>query len=324
MTLGMLIGLLNAFGGALALVNGVLETPFEFDSAEVLVGHGPHRQFRSGMGVALLLLQIAISQLTFDADNRTTGVRLGAAGIFWLALAWQSAWARGMGGDRSSCPSVPVRFRIHSSSSRPSQPRHWGALGRLGRGDRDGCPVEAACADGHNCGLLAIRLLLTPLMPGGARGYLYVTLHLAALATFVIAANLITNSSVETAWNYLLGLCGYVAFYLGLGSAVARLARRTYGDFRPAHARVVTLLLVALGSILPQTLYFFDAFRTASRPQYWITDPFHTLTNLANGHTESSMLIWLLGGGTAAVILLNTPSLIHLDSSVNRLAPRQP
>jgi hypothetical protein len=158
-------------------------------------------------------------------------------------------------------------------------------------------------------------------MPGGARGYLYIVLHLAALAGFVFAEMSLRSSYNEAASNYLLGLCCYVAFYVGLGSAVARLARRAFGDFRPAHARVLTLLMVALGSILPQTLYFFEAFRTASRPQYWITDPFHTLANLSGGHTHSGDLMVLLFCGTAAIALVNTPSLIRSLVEIAHVPP---
>ena len=125
------------------------------------------------------------------------------------------------------------------------------------------------------------------------------------------------SAYLEATWNYVIGLCCCIAFYLGLGAAAARMARRNFGDFRPAHARVLTLLLVALGSILPQTLYFFETFRTASRPQYLITVPFHTLGNLASGHTHSSTMLMLLIGGTAVVVFETREQAEGFASSVH-------
>src|SRR5262249_26972210 len=36
----------------------------------------------------VLFLQIAVAQLTFDADNRSSGIRVMGAVIFWMTLAW--------------------------------------------------------------------------------------------------------------------------------------------------------------------------------------------------------------------------------------------
>jgi hypothetical protein len=312
MTLGMLIALLNAFGASLALVNGVLEAPFELDSAAFWWVAGVIASFVAAYGI--LFLQIAVGQLTFDADNRTTGVRLAAAGIFWLAVAWLAAWLQWhsyFGTSTIGSNEINEALSILATLAAIQ----WGLLGLITATETD--PLSRRVRRGQSR-FLIVRLLRTPLMPGGARGYLYIILHLAALAIFVVAAMSFSFSNNEATCNYVLGLCCYVAFYLGLGSAVARLARRVFGDFRPAHARVLTLLLVALGSILPQTLYFFEAFRTASRPQYWITDPFHTLGNLASGNTHSTMLIMLLAGGTAVVVLLNIPSILAAFGEVTR------
>ena len=312
MTLGMLIALLNAFGGALALVNGVLETPLELDSAEFWWTIAVVASFVAAY--SLLFLQIAVGQLTFDADNRTTGVRLAAAGIFWLALIWMSAWIRwhAFFGTSVLGSNEINEALIFLATLAAVQ---WGLMGLITVTETD--PLSRRVRRGQSRWLL-VRLLLAPLMPGGARGYLYLVLHLTALAAFVFAVMFFNSAYLEATWNYVLGLCCYIAFYLGLGAAFARLARRIFGDFRPAHARVMTLLLVALGSILPQTLYFFEAFRTASRPQYWITDPFHTLGNLASGHTHSGMLLMLLIGGTAIVVLFNVPGVIRSLAEITR------
>jgi hypothetical protein len=124
--------------------------------------------------------------------------------------------------------------------------------------------------------------------------------------------------------NYVLALCCYIVIYVGLGAALSRLARRIFGDFRPAHARVLTMLLLATGSILPQTLYFFDQFNTWATPQYWITDPFHTLSAVGSGHADATLLMRLLAAGTFVMLALNVRSLCRgIDEIVRSPQPSQ-
>ena len=90
---------------------------------------------------------------------------------------------------------------------------------------------------------------------------------------------------------------------------MVRLFRKVFGDFRPAHARVLTMLLLAAGALLPQLLYFFDQFNTLAMPQYWITDPFHTLSAVGTGHSDASFLMRLLAAGTLLILAVNARSL---------------
>jgi hypothetical protein len=138
---------------------------------------------------------------------------------------------------------------------------------------------------------------------------LYLLGHLVALYAFVEAAFYWHGSYDQQTVNYVLAMCCYVVIYLGLGAALSRLARKIIGDFRPAHARVLTLLLLAMGAILPQTLYFFDQFNNWATPQYWITDPFHTLTTVGSGHIDAALLMRLLAAGTVVVLAINVRSI---------------
>src|SRR5262249_46273909 len=149
------------------------------------------------------------------------------------------------------------------------------------------------------------RVLLAPLVPGGARGFVYLTLHLAAWFAFAYGILYLHAAVTDNALNFIAGLCAYLFIYLGLGSVVSRLARRISGDFRPAHARVTTILMIALGSILPQPLYFFDTFRVQQNPPFWITDPFSTLNRLSTGDSYSGVLMVLLALGVVFTLLVN-------------------
>jgi hypothetical protein len=109
---------------------------------------------------------------------------------------------------------------------------------------------------------------------------------------------------------FVSGLCAYLFIYLGLGSLVGRLARRVSGDFRPAHARVTTVLLIAFGSLLPQPLRLLEQFNLTDMPYLAITDPFTTLTNLATNNSYAMVLMLLLALGVVLVLVLNLPALV--------------
>jgi hypothetical protein len=299
LTLGVLIGLLLGLYVAVALVNFRMNFAFEFDSLEFWSITAVIATFLGAYCV--LLVQIAIGQLTFDADNRATGVRLAAAGVFWLALTW-------------ACVVTNFHFWFGMPAFNPANmvgflqtlatlaALHWAAVGLFSVTESDQLSRRVQ----RNLPRFAtLRLLMAPLLPGGARGYLYVIGHLAVLAAFVEAAFSWHGSFDQQTIDYVRALCCYVAIYLGLGSALARLARKIFGEFRPAHARVLTVLLVAMGSILPQTLYFFDQFSTGAMPQYWITDPFHTLSAVSASHADATLLMRLLAGGTLLILAFN-------------------
>jgi hypothetical protein len=315
LTLAMLGGLLLSLFMALSLAaNGMMW--FEFDS--------PEFWWKTAIVVSLLaaycvlLLQVAIGQLTFDADNRTTSVRLAAAGVFWLAMLWlflgtslNGAWG---------IPSAPatdisdylVAFTIVSAI-------HWFVIGLFTVTEIDVMSRRVR----RNVGRFGpFRVFLAPFVPGGARGYLYLLFHLAALFAFVVGLLWLNPASPnnERTVYFTAAVVGYLVIYLGLGSAVGGLARRLSGDFRPAHARVMTMLILALGSILPYCLYLFEGFRSGQdqSPQFWITDPFSTLYRLLSGHADSNLLLLLIAVGATMTLAINLRRLFSGVADVAR------
>jgi hypothetical protein len=305
LTLGVLIGLLLGLYVALALVNFRMTFAFEFDSVAFWSTIAVIATFLGAYCV--LLLQIAIGQLTFDADNRTTGVRLAAAGVFWLALAWAfvgMTWHSWFGMPAFS----PSQMTTFLSVLATMAAIHWAFVGLFTVTESDQLSRRVR----RNLSRFApLRLLRAPLLPGGARGYLYVIGHLLVLVAFVEAVFYWHGSYEQKTVNFVLAMCSYVLIYLGLGSALARLARKVFGEFRPAHARVLTMLLLAMGAILPQTLFFFDQFNNWATPQYWITDPFRTISSVNDGHADATLLMRLLAAGTVVVLALNVRSLFR-------------
>jgi hypothetical protein len=73
---------------------------------------------------------------------------------------------------------------------------------------------------------------------------------------------------------------------------------------------VLTILLVAIGSILPLTLYFFDSIRASPQAIYFVTDPFHTLYRLAEDDPESNVLLVTLMAASLMSVALNLRAML--------------
>lgn len=138
--------------------------------------------------------------------------------------------------------------------------------------------------------------------------------HLSALFGFVVGATYYTGIATTNTnvIPYISALWCYIVIYLGLGAALGRLARAFSGDFRPQHARVLTVLLVAMASILPLTLYFFDAVRTAPRrnPLLFITDPITSLYAIAENAPETNRILTILAFAAVAVLVFNLRAML--------------
>jgi hypothetical protein len=85
LTLAVLGGLLVAFFVALWAAGNGLDSGIPFDEPGLWWVVGILVSF--GLGYCWLMLKISIAQLTFDADNRSSGIRIAASTIFWMGVA---------------------------------------------------------------------------------------------------------------------------------------------------------------------------------------------------------------------------------------------
>lgn len=261
----------------------------------------------------VLFLQIAISQLTFDADNRSTGIRVAASGIFCLAIAWTSVFL-GLSGafGLPTIPAAAVDDFLEAFSVVGGI--YLFVIGLFATTELDVLSRRVR-RDAQRFG--ALRYFIAPLIPGGNRGLIYILGHLAALAGFVfLMANWRGLSSIELLYFAAAVWC-YVNIYLMYGAAFGRAARSLSGDFRPAHARVLTVLAMALGSIMPQTLYFFDRIRAGDHAVYFVTDPFSTLYRLASGNNDSALVLLILSIAALTGICLNLRAMMAGMSDIS-------
>ncbi len=228
----------------------------------------------------LLLQKVAQAQLTFESDDRTSGIRLVCSAQFFLlwlgllALAAFASWAGGIDDD-----AVAVCFVVSII--------HWSLVGLvavtedpfLSRRIRRNLPASKFR-----------RLLLAPFLHGGGRGYLYVLGHLLVLGLVSTGCLLMFGADLEL-FNLILGSCLYAVIYLGLACALGRWTRGLSADIRPAHARVLTLILLAVGCLLPIIPWLWSSYGNSDETLLMITNPFLTVAHLMDGGHYSG-LIW--------------------------------
>ena len=166
-------------------------------------------------------------------------------------------------------------------------------------------------------------------MPGGGRGFFYLLGHLAVVV-------FISRLDV---WGPMLGYTGitwepwlvywgvalpcYIAAYIGFGSAVGRWGRKITPEIRPAHARVLVLLMGAMAMIAPYLPYAFGLVEYRYGYSLMeISNPFKTLDMLSNGQTQQAdAVITLLAIVAGFAIVVNLRS---MWAGVTELVKHQP
>ncbi|HTI50976.1 MAG TPA: hypothetical protein VL475_08495, partial [Planctomycetaceae bacterium] len=314
LTLGVLGGLLMGMFTSISIVFWGIEAGFPFDEPGFWWVVALIASFV--VVYCLLALQIAVSQLTFDADNRSSGIRIAAAGIFWLGLAWfgTSMLLQGVWG----LPSFPVSDLDEVVMTFTSLAGlHWFVVGLFAATESDVLSRRVR-RDIQRLG--AFRVLAAPLIPGGSRGLVFFLAHVSLLFAFVSVVSWSLGLMGTQVILYAAGVWCYLVIYIGFGAAFGRAARAVSGDFRPAHTRVLTVLFLALASILPLTLYAFDSVRLSAQPNplLFVTDPFSTLYRLAEGNLWSNEILLAIGAAAFVSILFNLRAMLAGVSDVAR------
>lgn len=232
-TIGMIALLLWQMMMAFGASAGALSQAIPFDDEEfwwglisMLVGAGSY---------FLLFQQIAVSRLTFESDNRSSGVRIICSLQFWLLWAGVLAFSLRYGTSAVD-DEVIVVFTTMSCI-------HWVVAGLFFSTESDHISRRVRRSVSR-FGL--IRLLTAPWMPGGRRGLVLLTIHLIALVV-------IGRLGMWSDWvhNAVTVIALYTFIYVAVGAAVGRLGQAVTPEFRPAHARVLTILMAALAMIAP-------------------------------------------------------------------------
>jgi len=280
---------LGASAGALSQAIPFDEEEFWWGLISMLAGAGSY---------FLLSQQIAVSRLTFESDNRSSGIRIICTLQFWLLWAGVVAYSIRYGTSAVD-DEVIVAFATMSSI-------HWLIAGLFFSTESDHISRRVRRSVSR-FGLL--RLLMAPWMPGGRRGLVLLAIHLLAVV-------IIGRLSLWSDWVHNTVTVGalYTFLYVAVGAAVGRLGQAVTPEFRPAHARVLTILMAALSMIAP---YLPPSFGLVRWPVGYslteVTNPLRTLLVVSDsvrsaGSHQAEMvdkILMTLGIATALALLIN-------------------
>jgi len=254
----------------------------------------------AGLSFFFLFTQIAIAHLTFDADNRSTGIRVACSAqfvLYWSAVGFSQYM---LGGGRTYFPSDAAGVLAAWCLIYITVIGFFAATEAdfVSRRVRRGIPKTPL-----------LRLLATPFLPGGHRGFLYLLLHLALIPVLVESLFVDLFSSGEWAGRWSITFILYVLAFVGIGSAIGRAFRRASGEVRPMHVRVIILVMFAMGTIVPYLSLLFG-----TREYEWmylmlrVMNPIVMLelvsrANYSNDLATSELVV--LGAAAGVGVLLN-------------------
>lgn len=266
-----------------------------------------------------LFYQIAAARLTFESENRSTGIRLTAAGQFWLLwiLIGVFHYVRGVPVVTEEIWALVIASGVH-----------WTALGLAFSAELDGLSRRVRRKLPRHAWL---RPFLVPLLPGGARGYLFVLIHLAALWLLAVVASAWAHSTAGlmpmvfltnllqldgTAWSnptvqLATAVCLYIALYAGLAGCILRWGHAILPAFQGAHARTLIVILVASGFIAPFGVRTARLVPWGGESVFDVFFPFWVLGNIVVGDGANAAQMWTIAGMAAASIGLNIPAMFR-------------
>ena len=272
----------------------LLFEPIPFDDPDFWWGVG--FTLMIGLSYLVLAIQITAAQLTFESDNRSTAIRITCSAQFWLL--WLGIFAYGVVNHSFShvrSDEILV-FSILSAI-------HWSVVGVFAVTETDAISRRVRRGIPRN---RLLRLVIVPFLPGGHRGWLFLIIHVAALAAVAIGMGSLGSGVKDSVFGGIIALCCYIVIYLGLGRLLGVIASKFFAEVRPAHVRVMTLILFAVGAIAPYLPYALGLMRWY--PGYsltYITNVFVTLEAMfdSSHYMPAVLLVLLVAAGL--VIVLN-------------------
>lgn len=203
----------------------------------------------AGLSFFFLFTQIATAHLTFDADNRSTGIRIACTAqfvLYWSMIAFaQYMLGRAIFTTSDDAMFIAMWCLIHVGTCGFFAATEADFVSRRVRRGIPRTPF--------------LRLLATPFLPGGHRGFLYLLLHLALIP--VVLESLLGGTFGVGRWDgwWTVTFVLYVLAYVGLGAAFGRALRRLSAEVRPLHVRVIIFIMFAMGAIVPFLPLLFGA-----------------------------------------------------------------
>jgi hypothetical protein len=268
----------------------------------------------------VLVFQLSAAQLTFEADNRSTRVRLTLVIQFLLMMGWIGYWWIMYGrGDLSNPIGAWILMGVH-----------WFIVGSFLVAERPGLSQRVAREIPRRA---SGQMLLAMLLPGPATGLAFLLANMVCLVAMVGLSEWTLDwfwptPAVRTGGHYAtlfaLSLVSYIVVYCGLGKFLAGLIRRRWHLPTPAGAALVWLM-AAIGSAVPSFFAMVLPNHQFQKYSIWqVTDPISTLAELYQMGRVNS-LAFIPVGLAALVLLLNlramTQAVREISVAANRPSP---
>ncbi|MHC4875143.1 MAG: ABC transporter permease [Planctomycetota bacterium] len=267
----------------------------------------------------LLAQQIAVSRLTFESGNRSTGIRVILAAQFWLFCGTVVGYSLWSGLSLTSLSAREARELVVVVAV------HWCVAGLFAATEIDWLSRRLRRQLPRNA---VLRLLLAPWLPGGARGLVWMLLHVAV----ILAVAFLVEWDDDWLPAYVMASCCYLVVFTGLGAVLTRWLHAVTPSFKPAHGRVLMLLVLVAMSIAPLIVRAFST--RLMRSEFLTVDllsPFLTVPRLANegyaAATDSGLddrILLSIGAAAVTALLLNTKAMFHGIREVVAQTPGTP
>ncbi len=242
-----------------------------------------------GLSTGYVCEQVAVAQLTFDSDNRSTGIRLAAGGQWMLCWVGLLTFLLVRQRPPMTTDALTAILTMTAAYITLAGLLFVSTPDSLSRRVSRGLPRSRV-----------LRVLWAPFLPGGARGLLYALLSLVLLALFVtVLLPQLTLSSIlndQQATQYAIALLAYSLIYLGVGTLLARLLRRVVQGIHSYQVLANALLII--GS---EVIHFLSRVFT---PQLFdVVNPIITLRTIADaGHGSVDAVSCLVVAAGVAMV----------------------
>lgn len=310
--LGMIIGLLSCC----SLLNLLYETDFwaipneweiwaEFSMFWVLL-----------FGVAMLFREFAIARITFESDNRSTGIRVVSTLLIVVLativplLAW--ALSPTVSGFQSLEYFVILMIPVSITAT---------ILGMLFC--TEPVMLSRRIAQQTRSWSGPLRTLSAPWMPGGTRGYLLICLWIIPLLALCLVSyewairnpymgSMGSSTQAQRALHFGLSAGLYVLIFIGMVSILNQAFRRTSSKPTTTVIRLLCVILVCGVLIIPPMIVLFlEGF---SRYRYswseiFIISPFFTLVAITRDSANSTGIVGILAMFAMSFVVINLPSM---------------
>ncbi|WP_166823245.1 hypothetical protein [Thalassoroseus pseudoceratinae] len=326
LAVGLLMGVVAAMWAMIAYASAATYfRPLPFTEGEFWLVNG--LSLVVAISYFILLRQIAIAQLTFETDNRSTAIRLTMTAQFWLF--WIVSFVVFALVDLGRIDSdIFYGYAIVSCI-------HWGIFGLVMTAEPDALSRRIRR---HIGGSTLWRLIKTPFMPGGARGYLLLLLNVTMIFVFYlfgvaafdgvrggtgIAPDFVDRltllvSQFGRELRGVVAICLYLVMYCGLNTALGRWGHAAGVGIKPAHARLVTFILMMAAVAGPQLLLSLEYFRQYRRTYHpmQLLDPFTTVQRIDSGHTDIHYVLPVLASLSVLAVFINFVPMVRGISTI--------